>query len=292
MPFSLTAKKLFSVLVTLVVVAIAVYAIHWLFVYYTESPWTRDGRIRADVYQVAPDVTGRIVEMAVSDNQKVSKGDLLFAIDPASYDVALARAEADASSAKADLAEKRLEAERRRKLGPDMISKEERDKSELTLKAAEAQYRAAESVVNKARLDLARTRIYAPGNGYITNRTRTEGDFATAGQPVLSLVDSDSFYVYGYFLETKLPQVQIGAPARITLLSDDAVQLQGEVVSIARGITDYSTPGGDDAVGLLQVNPTFDWVRLAMRVPVRIHLTDIPPGLMLASGMTCTIVLE
>ena len=292
MPFSLTAKKLFSVLVTLVVVAIAVYAIHWLYVYYTESPWTRDGRIRADVYQVAPDVTGRIVEMAVSDNQKVSNGDLLFAIDPASYEVALARAEADASSAKADLAEKRLEAERRRKLGPDMISKEERDKSELTLKAAEAQFRAAEAVVNKARLDLARTRIYAPGNGYITNRTRTEGDFATTGQPVLSLVDSDSFYVYGYFLETKLPQVHVGAPARITLLSDDSIQLQGEVVSIARGITDYSTPGGDNSVGLLHVNPTFDWVRLAMRVPVRIHLTDIPPGLVLASGMTCTIALE
>ena len=162
MPFSPTAKKLFSVLVTLVFVAIAVYAIHWLFVYYTESPWTRDGRIRADVYQVAPDVTGRIVEMAVSDNQKVSKGDLLFAIDPASYEVALARAEADASSAQADLAEKRLEAERRRKLGPDMISKEERDKSELTLKAGEAQYRAAESLVNKARLDLARTPYLLP----------------------------------------------------------------------------------------------------------------------------------
>ncbi len=115
-----------------------------------------------------------------------------------------------------------------------------------------------------------------------------KGDYAAAGAPKLAVIDAHSFWVYGYFEETKLPHVQVGAAAEMRLMSGQT--LRGHVESIARGIYDRDNPQSRELTA--DVNPTFNWVRLAQRVPVRIALDPLPEGLLLAAGTTCTVVLE
>jgi RND family efflux transporter MFP subunit len=258
--------------------------------YYFFSPWTRDARVTADVATVAPDVSGFVTEVRVRNDQFVKKGDILFVIDQARYRLALANAEATLA---ARLAQKQMlqdQLERRQKLKPGtVIAVEDLDNSRRQAESAGAQYGQATADRDTAALNLARTEVRASVNGYVTNLLLTQGSYATQGKAVLALINSDSYRVDAYFEETKIPQVELDAPADIKLM-DGAAMIKGKVESIARGITDQDNKNGPEL--LASVNPTFTWVRLAQRIPVRIRITNVPAGVLIAAGMTCTVTLK
>jgi RND family efflux transporter MFP subunit len=258
--------------------------------YYFFSPWTRDARVTADVATVAPDVSGFVTEVRVRNDQFVKKGDILFVIDQARYRLALADAEATLA---ARLAQKQMlqdQLERRQKLKPGtVIAVEDLDNSHRQAESAAAQYDQATASRDTAALNLARTEVRASVNGYVTNLLLTQGSYATQGKAVLALINSDSYRVDAYFEETKIPQVELDAPADIKLM-DGAAMIKGKVESIARGITDQDNKNGPEL--LASVNPTFTWVRLAQRIPVRIRITNVPAGVLIAAGMTCTVTLK
>ncbi|MDU4056145.1 MAG: HlyD family secretion protein [Pseudomonas oryzihabitans] len=281
-------KKLFGVLFTLLVVCLALILGRLLWVHYMNDPWTRDGRVRAEVITIAPDVAGLVTEIAVRDNQWVNKGDLLLQIDPEHYEIAVHQAEASVAARKATLAMRQQNARRRADIDSLVVSRENREDASSAALAAEADLRQAQAQLESARLNLKRTRVLAPVDGYVTNLSVFKGDYAAAGAPKLAVIDAHSFWVYGYFEETKLPHVQVGAAAEMRLMSGQT--LQGHVESIARGIYDRDNPQSRELTA--DVNPTFNWVRLAQRVPVRIALDPLPEGLLLAAGTTCTVVLE
>jgi multidrug resistance efflux pump len=316
-------------LITAAVVVAAAFLGHALWRHYMYAPWTRDGRVRADVIQIAPDVAGLVTEVPVRDNQIVRKGDLLMRIDPERYSNAVAQAKANliaaeanaraaganinaalaaASARKAEFQMRQEQSDRRQKLG-DLIALEDRTDAISTANSARASWQQAQAGGNQAdaaraqalaaveqaqvtldlaTLNLARTEVRAPVDGYVTNLDVRVGDYAAIGAPRLALIDSHSYYIYGYFEETKLPHLRVGDPVKIRLMSG-GVLLDGRIVGVARGITDADNPTGNDL--LANVNPTFNWVRLAQRVPVRIAIDTerMPEGTLLAAGMTASV---
>ena len=326
--------SLLRFLLTAVVVVIALVLGHALWKNYLYSPWTRDGRVRADVVQVAPDVSGLVTEVRVKDNQFVHKGDVLMVIDQDRYILAVQQAEANLAAAEASaraagagtaaanaaIAGRKTEYEmyqaqaQRRLQMPEksVISEEARQNAVATARNAQADLRAAQAsskqagaaaqqalaavqqaqvAVDVAKLNLRRTAVRAPADGYITNLDVRVGDYANTGVAGMALIDSHSYYLYGYFEETKLPQLRVGDPVDIRLMAG-GVRLRGTITGIARGITDSDNPTGSNL--LANVNPTFNWVRLAQRVPVRIAIDadSLPKGMVLAAGMTATIQVK
>lgn len=281
-------KKFFSLFATLLVLTAAVVIGRQLWLHYMTTPWTRDGRVRADIINVAADVPGYVVDVAVRDNQRVRKGDLLLQIDPAHYRLVVQQAQALVASRKATWAMRKDNARRRADLDNLVISRENRDDADSVALAAQADYQRAQAALAAAELNLERTRIVATVDGYVTNLNVHRGDYARTGEAVMAVVDEHSFWVYGFFEETKLPHVRVGDPADLQMMSGE--QLQGHVESIARGIYDRDNPQSRELIA--DVNPTFNWVRLAQRVPVRIHLDQVPDGFLLAAGMTCTVVVR
>ena len=256
---------------------------------YMETPWTRDGTVRAYVITETPEVSGKIVNLPVKTDQYVHKGDLVMEIDPANYRIAVDRAEAVVAQTKADFDNKRAEETRRSKLTSLAISQEEQQTYAAQSQSAEAIYEQARASLAQAKLNLSRTRIASPVNGYVTNLFAQEGDYATAGQHVLTVINSDSFWVEGYFEETVLGAVRVGDPASVSLTGPGTV-LEGHVVGIARGI---SVPNAQpDPAGLAAVNPIFTWIRLAQRIPVRVALDEVPPEVTLAVGLTATVEIH
>lgn len=276
------------ILVTLVAVVIAGIAGWYLWRTYEESPWTRDGRVRANVVMVAPDVAGAVIDIHVKDNQEVRIGDVLFTIDPARYKLALASAEAAVAGARSVLDQRGEEQARREHLSSASISEEALNQARSATLAAQASYDQAVAALGVAKLNLARTEVRSPVNGHVTNLLVDRGDYASAGHAMLAVVDSDSFYVAGYFEETKLRHINKGDKVSIRLMGYDT-PLQGHVAGIARAITDRDNAIGNDLIA--NVNPTFNWVRLAQRIPVRISIDDIPKGVTLSAGMTATVVV-
>ncbi|MGF6771873.1 multidrug resistance efflux pump [Paraburkholderia sp. GAS199] len=303
--------------VTLLVLAVALGLTYAIWQRYMYSPWTRDGRVRANVINLSADVSGLVKEVRVKDNQWVRKGDVLYVIDPDRFRYAVDQADADSARARAQLLQaesvmnaslfeskmRKDQATRREKLAGDVVSEEIRSdynlqsrQSQSALDAARAAYAAAQASLKAslvradvAHLDLVRSEVHAPTDGYITNLNLYPGDFATAGVARMAMIDSNSFWVYGYFEETKIQRVHVGDHAAVRLLGGN-VDIGGHVDSIASGIVDRDNPTGSGEL-LANVDPIFTWVRLAQRVPVRIHLDRVPPGVHLAMGMTCTIVL-
>jgi len=281
-------KKFYSLIATLLVLAAAVFIGRQLWVDYMTTPWTRDGRVRADIINVAADVPGYVLDVPVRDNQRVRKGDLLIQIDPAHYQVAVDQARALVASRKATWQMRQVNARRRADLDNLVISQENRDDARDIAGAALADYQQAQAQLAAAELNLARTRILATVDGYVTNLNVHRGDYARTGEAVMAVVDEQSFWVYGFFEETKLPHVKVGDTAELQMMSGE--RLQGHVESIARGIYDRDNPQSRELVA--DVNPTFNWVRLAQRVPVRIHIDRVPEGYLLAAGTTCTVVVK
>jgi RND family efflux transporter MFP subunit len=281
-------KKLFSLIATLLVLALAIWIGRTLWIHYMDTPWTRDGRVRADVINVAADVTGTVVDVPVHDNQQVKKGDLLMQIDPEHYQLAVKQAQATVASRKANWDMRKLNASRRADMDNLVISKENRDDANNTAASAQADYQLAQAQLEAAELNLQRTRVLASVDGYVTNLNVHRGDYARIGEAKMALVDMHSFWVYGFFEETKLPHIRVGDPADMQMMSGEV--LKGHVESIARAIYDRDNPESRELIA--DVNPTFNWVRLAQRVPVRIHLDTIPDGFVLAAGSTCTVIVN
>lgn len=311
-------KTILARLATLAVVALA-FVLGWFaWEHYTRAPWTRDARVRADVVTLSADVSGRIVSLGVQDNQHIEKGQLLLEIDPARYTLAvehakravevakatLGQSEATIVSSEALLRQRQSEERRRRTLKQRFaISGEEWEKSstevavaqaellrnQANLGLAQANVQLAIAALTQAELDLQRTRVAAPVSGYVTNLLTRQGDYATAGGALLALVDSDSFYISGYFEETKLPRIAEGDRVRIELMSGET--FGGTVQSIAFAIADRENSPGSRL--LANINPSYTWVKLAQRVPVRIQIdADYVGKNRLRAGTTATVTVE
>jgi multidrug resistance efflux pump len=274
-----------QIVLTLVVVVIAGFVLWRLVGYYMFAPWTRDGHVRADVVQVAPDVGGLIVSVEVVDSQPVKRGQTLFVIDPARYTLALRQAQATAQQRRATLDQARREDARNRTLG-DLVAKEVAEESRSRVETAEAQLADANVAIDTARLNLQRATVVSPVDGYLNDRAPREGEYVTAGRSVLSVVDEHSFRVDGYFEETKLGGIHIGQPVDIKVMGEPQL-LRGHVQSIVAGIEDRDRAQGANL--LPNVNPAFSWVRLAQRIPVRITLDEVPPDFRMIAGRTATV---
>lgn len=275
-------------LTSLAVVAAAVMS--WeIWQTYMASPWTRDGRVRAYVITVAPEVAGRIQSLPVADNQYVHKGDLLMVVDPTNFAIAVSTAQAQVEQAEADMQNKQLEARRRENLNSLSTSVEEKESYAAQALAATGVYHQAVSSLARAQTDLKRTRIVSPVDGWVTNLLLQAGDYVDVGERFVSIVNADSFWVDAYFQETNLHGIQPGDPAEIQLMGSNQV-LHGHVQGIAHGITVSNAQAGPG--GLAIVNPVFTWVRLAERVPIRIAIDHIPADVHLLAGQTATVQVD
>jgi multidrug resistance efflux pump len=274
--------------VSVLLVAAAAFMGWRMWVYYMEEPWTRDGMLRADVVGVAADVSGPVVEVFVHDTQAVRKGDVLFRIDPSRFTLALREATADAERKQAVFQESDREARRLMNLTQIAVSREQQQQASALAIEAAADYQQALAARDVAQLNLDRSQVRASVNGVLTDLYLRPGDYVTASQPVAALVDTDSFYVEGYFEETKLPRIHLGDRAEIRLMGASEV-LTGEVRGIAGGVVDRQRSVGRDL--LPNINPTFTWVRLAQRIPVRVRLHDVPPSVRLVAGRTATVTI-
>jgi multidrug resistance efflux pump len=281
--------RILPLLITLATIAVAVVLGQAMWDAYMGAPWTRDGTVRAYVVTMAPEVSGRIVELPVADNQFVHKGDLLMVIDPTNFKIAVSLAEAAVQQAQANAQNAAIEAKRRQELTTLAVTVEEKQTFASNALASQAQYQQAAANLDQARVNLQRTEIRSPVNGWVTNLLAQLGDFANIGQNEISLVDADSFWVDGYFEETNLEPIQVGDPASIKLMGYSQI-VRGHVGSIARGINVANAqPNGQ---GLANVNPIFTWVRLAQRIPVRIQIDQVPEGVVLSAGMTATVQID
>ncbi len=277
------------VLNTLIVLVIALVLGSFLWWHYMYSPWTRDGRVRAEVVDVAAQIAGQVVDLKVVDNQFVHKGDVLFVVDPDNYRLALADANATVESRLEDLNLKVAESNRRANLGAGVISTEEAQVAANLAAVAKASYQEAVANRDIAKLNMDRTIVYSPVNGYVTSLVLRVGDYAMPGQPKLTIIDSDSFWIAGYFDETKLSRIHPGDYTQVKLMGYNPI-VEGHVESISRGIADANAT--TTSIGLENVDPVFTWVRLAQRIPVRIHIDRVPDGITIAAGMTCTVVVK
>lgn len=301
--------------VTLLLVFAAVAIARSVWVRYETKPWTRDGHVRADVVRVTPDIAGLVTSVAVHDNQRVRAGDLLFVLDQPRYaaaseeaDAAVAHARAAVVSAQAGVAGAqatltlaRREAARDKALG-DLVAAETHEQNLAKVETAQAEVQKALAAVAQttsaldqavsardvAQLNLKRTRIAASVDGLVTNLDLHPGDFVGAGQQAMALIDVDSLRIEGYFEETKLRCIDVGDAAIVQLLGDDT-EISGHVDSIAAGIADDQRTESQNLLPAVQ--PTFSWVRLAQRIPVRIHIDKMPPNARLIAGRTASVTI-
>ncbi|HBH7068549.1 TPA: HlyD family secretion protein [Enterobacter cloacae] len=284
-------KSLLSLLaryaLTLSAAAAAALLAFMMWKHYAQTPWTRDGRVRADVVQIAPDVSGPVISVAVRDNQWVNRGDVLYSIDPRWLRLAVASAQADVESKRHEML-MRQDAARRRTLIKSAISSEDLQQTGSAANVAAANYHGALAALDLAELNLAHAIVRAPVSGYVTHLRLRPGDYATAGETKVAIVDAHSFWVVGYFEETKLRHIRVGDRARVALMGFGPV-IAGHVESIGHGIGDSNDETG--GLGLPDVEPTFSWVRLAQRVPVRIHIDTLPQGIELVAGLSASVAV-
>lgn len=272
---------------TLALVLVAVFGARWMWNRSEAEPWTRDGRVRADIVQIAPDVSGLVTEIHVRDNQTVHRGQLLFVIDRPRFELALQQAEGALALSRSTLAQAIREDRRNRKLG-DLVTTETVEEGATKVEQLRASLSQAIAARDLAALNLERTSVVAPVDGIVSNFEMRPGNYLTAGHPAMALVYNGSLHIDGYFEETKIPAIRIGDPARVELMGV-ARPVMGHVESIAGGIEDRERGPSDDL--LENINPTFSWVRLPQRIPVRIAIDRVPAGLRLIPGRTATVIV-
>ena len=283
------ARATLKTVATLLILALALLAALIIWDFYVASPWTRDGSVRVQVASVAPQVSGQITEMRVVDNQFVYRGDVLYVIDPFDFQVALDTKKAQLRQRAADVQVKRVQAERRANLTDLATTPEEQQQYAGSASQAQAAFDAAQADVAQAEINLRRTEVRSPVNGYITNLLLRLGDYAHTGVSNISVIDADSFWIDGYFEETKMAHICIGDRAEAQLMGyrDPVI---GRVETVTRGIS--VSNAAPSTQGLPNVDPVYTWVRLAQRVPVRIRITNVPAGVPLVSGMTATVTIR
>ena len=287
-PASLNLSSLARACVTALFVVAAIWAGLQLWNHYEVEPWTRDGRVKAYVVQVAPDVSGLVSTVNVVDNASVQAGDVLFVIDAKRFELANAQAHASLKAAEVARDQAAREVKRNHALG-DLVATEAREIAQSRLEQTRAQWDQAKIAVDIAELNLARAHVRAPAPGHITNLDLRAGAYVTAGRPVMALLEDATFYVEGYFEETKLAAIHVGDVVDVTPMGE-AQSIRGHVESVAHGITDRDRARGDNL--LPNVNPTFNWVRLAQRIPVRIAIDEVPQGMRLVAGQTATVAVR
>lgn len=357
-------RKTVGYILTALIAALAIIAALSIYSDYVTNPWTRDGQVRATVIQVAPRVSGPIVDLPIRDNQTVLAGDLLFEIDRRTFEADLARAEAEYDKTRdniAALAQQVVAAEASVEQYKSAIEQAEAqvDSTAATLEEAavnlqraqalleqgnvaqirvdsaqrnysvdlaafqqaqaaltssrsalvqaeanlakaradlgepgeeNAQLRAAKAALDEARLNLEFTRVTASVDGYVTNLELQLGSQVVANQPTLALVDKNSFWIEAYFRETMTADIAEGQEAVVTLMSNPKDPFLAKVDSLSRGIAMQNGSTGSDL--LPNVSPTFEWIRLAQRIPVRLELNDIPSNVMLRVGATASVMVR
>ncbi|EHJ47408.1 secretion protein HlyD family protein [Solidesulfovibrio carbinoliphilus subsp. oakridgensis] len=286
MKYTLSLLGRYALTLCLVVIASLVALQAWE--RYDIKPWTRDGRVSAHVVQVGPEVSGTVSTVPVVDNQYVHRGDILYVIDPERFRLAVASAKADVDAKRQDMIVLEAAARRRSQI-PGVITPEQIQQATGAAAVAAATYQGALAALDLAKLNLTRATIRSPVDGYVTNLNLRPGDYATAGVTKIAVLDAASFWITGYFEETKVRQIHIGRTVQIMLMGFDQ-PVTGHVESIGRGIENSNeTPGH---LGLPNVEATFSWVRLAQRIPIHIHIDQVPPGIELAAGMTAAVEIN
>ena len=285
---STVLKTLISGLIVLVAIGIVLYK-YW---YYLTNPWTRDGQVHAQVIQINPRVSGPIVNLPIKDNQLVKAGELLFAIDPRTFQAAVDQAQADLQQAQVKAKDAKEEADRARnirKRDRGAMSQQQLERKENDQSAADAAVLGANAQLQQAQLNLEFTDVKAPVDGYVTNLNLRLGSQAVANQPALALIDINSYWIHGYFREDRIEGVKAGDRAVVTLMSYPDRPLEGQVDSLGWGI---AQDDGSTGYNLLpNINATFEWIRLAQRVPVRVHLLDPPKDIPLRVGTTASVMV-
>ncbi|MCU1062411.1 biotin/lipoyl-binding protein [Stenotrophomonas maltophilia] len=272
---------------TLAVCALAAIAALSLWNRYEMRPWTRDGRVRADVVRVASDMGGLVTQVLVHDNQRVSAGQLLLVLDQPRFAAALEKADAAVSSARATLALARRESTRDNALG-NLVASETRERNAAKVDTELAALAQARTEQRVAQLNVQRTEVRATTDGIITNLDLHAGDYLQPGAQALALIDTRSLRIEGYFEETKLGCITEGDAAVARLMGDDH-DVRGHVDTIAAGIADDQRSSTHNL--LPAVAPTYTWVRLAQRIPVRIRIDDAPPDTRLIVGRTANVTI-
>ncbi|MEH6532738.1 MAG: HlyD family secretion protein [Photobacterium frigidiphilum] len=286
-------KKLFVIALNILIIGGAIYLGYQKYEEYFNNPWTRDGQVRANIIKVAPRVSGPIVNVAVNDNQFVHKGDLLFQIDPSTYAISLSQAEVSLERSKVSSRGKKIEYDRLldiRAKDKGAVSHKDLVRRQITYEESLLQIKSAEEQLKAAKLNMGFTNVHASVDGYVSNVDIRNGTQAVANQPLIALVDSNSFWVFGYFRENQLEQIQIGSKAKVTLMAHPDKPIDAVVESLGWGIAPK-----DGTVGynlLPNVNPVFQWIRLAQRIPVRIALNELPEGVALRFGLSASIMVQ
>jgi len=279
-------------LLTGAVVLIAAILVIFKYRDYVTNPWTRNGQVSAQVVQIAPRVTGPIVNLPIEDNQLVKRGDLLFEIDPRTFQAAVNQSRAELRSAKVRALNAKEEAQRAERIrirNPGAMSKQELETKQNNQRDAEASVLKFEAELEQAKLNLEFTLVKAPVDGYVTNLNLRLGSQAVANQPALALVDINSFWIYGFFKENAIANIKKGDRAIVTLMTYPDRPLEGWVESLGWGIAQED---GSTGYNLLpNIRPTFEWIRLAQRIPVSIHLVNVPEEIKLRVGTTCSVLV-
>lgn len=283
---------MFRFIITSATVLVALTVLYFMFHSYFLYPWTRDAQVEADVVQLTSRVSGHIIELPIQENQLVKKGTIIWKIDPKTYISEVESAKASLQKAEAALSEAQDVVGRVRKLsGLDSgaIAESRKIKAENQYREAQANVSQAKANLHHAELNLKYTVMKAPTDGYITNLRIALGSYVTANKPIFPFVDADSFRLTAFFKETLIENVKPGDKAMITLMSYPHDTIEGEVNSVSRGI---AIQDGDPGANLLPVvNPSFDWIRLAQRLPVRIHFKKIPEKINLSVGFTASVII-
>jgi multidrug resistance efflux pump len=283
-----SALKVLRYVATAILVVAALVAARDGWRIYMTSPWTRNGMVRVQVANVAPQISGQIVELRTHDNEHVRKGDVLYVIEKFDFEVALDNARATILNREADLEVKKAQNARRAALTTLSTSIEEKQVFDGNAKMAAAALASAKASLSQAEINLQRTEVRSPVDGYVTNLLMRVGDFARAGTPNVSVIDESSWWIDAYFEETKLANIHVGDPVEAALLGFEA-PINGKVESITGGIS--AANAASSTQGLPNVDPIFTWVRLAQRIPVRIRIEQVPPEVSLVAGMTCSVAV-
>jgi RND family efflux transporter MFP subunit len=285
-------KKLSLGIINLALIAAVAWYAYQAFDEYINNPWTRNGQVRGHVIQVSPRVTGMVTSIAVIDNQFVHEGDLLFEIDPESFEIAIAQSEANLKRARISSRSSKIEYDRLKEIfakDPGAVSQKDLNRREANYLQSLSQIDVAQETLRSAKLNLSYTRVHASVDGYVSNVDFQIGTQAVANTPIIALVDSNSFWVFGYFRESQIGRFKIGDPARVTLMAYPDRPLQGTVESLGWGIA--PSDGNTGANLLPSIKPVFQWIRLAQRIPVRIKLDKLPPDVELRFGLTASVMV-
>jgi RND family efflux transporter MFP subunit len=285
-------KKLLKILLTLAILATALFFAYNRYIEYIQNPWTRDGQVRTQVIQVTPRVKGMVTKIYIVDNQRVKAGDLLFEIDPSQYIVKLNQAKARLTRTKEAAKGTKIEYERVKNIyskDKGAVSQKDLVRNETNYYKSLADIDSAKEQVNAAKLNLSYTKVYAQVDGYVSNINFQIGTQASAYKPILALVDENTFWIFGFFKEDAIADVKVGDKAKVTLLAYPNTPLSGTVESIAWGIAHSDGNPGNNL--LPSVKPVFQWIRLAQRIPVRIKLDKLPKNIKLRFGLTASVMI-